>query len=47
LKSPEPFPSAKRKSMTEAEWNTCTEPKLMLEYLRGKASARKLRRAIR
>jgi hypothetical protein len=29
--------------MTEAEWLACTEPEKMLEYLRGQASARKLR----
>ncbi len=29
--------------MTEAEWLACTEPVLMLEYLRGKSSDRKLR----
>jgi hypothetical protein len=29
--------------MTEAEWLDCTDPKLMLEFLRGKASERKLR----
>jgi len=30
-------------SMTEAEWNTCTDPRPMLEFLEGKASDRKLR----
>jgi hypothetical protein len=29
--------------MTEAEWLACTDPDPMLEYLRGKASERKLR----
>jgi hypothetical protein len=29
--------------MTEAEWLTCTDPRKMLEFLRGKASTRKLR----
>jgi hypothetical protein len=29
--------------MTESEWLTCTDPMPMLEFLRGKASARKLR----
>ncbi len=29
--------------MTEEEWNACTDPKPMVEYLRGKASGRKLR----
>ncbi len=29
--------------MTEAEWLTCTHPFAMLEFLRGKASGRKLR----
>jgi len=29
--------------MTEAEWVACTDPKLMLEFVRGKASDRKLR----
>lgn len=29
--------------MTESEWRTCTDPKPMLEFLRGKASDRKLR----
>ena len=29
--------------MTEAEWLACTDPKPMLEFLRGKASNRKLR----
>jgi hypothetical protein len=29
--------------MTEAEWLACTDPKLMLEFLRDKASDRKLR----
>jgi hypothetical protein len=29
--------------MTEAEWLECTDPRKMLEFLRGKASERKLR----
>jgi hypothetical protein len=29
--------------MAEAEWRACTDPKPMLEFLRGKASERKLR----
>ena len=29
--------------MTEAEWLESTDPPAMLEYLRGKASGRKLR----
>jgi hypothetical protein len=29
--------------VTEAEWSACTDPKLMLEFLRSKASDRKLR----
>jgi len=29
--------------MTAAEWLECTEPKRMLEFLRGRASERKLR----
>src|ERR1700732_1190227 len=29
--------------MTEAEWQACTDPKPMLEFLRGKASERKMR----
>jgi hypothetical protein len=35
--------------VTEAEWDSCTDPKAMLEFLldNGRASDRKLRRAIR
>src|SRR5438105_3549497 len=29
--------------MTEAEWFGCTDPRLMVEFLRGKVSHRKLR----
>ena len=29
--------------MTEVEWLACTEPKPMLDFLRGRASERKLR----
>ena len=29
--------------MTEAEWLACTDPQLMLQFLRGRASERKLR----
>ena len=29
--------------MTEAEWDACTDPTPMLEFLRGKTSDRKLR----
>ena len=29
--------------MTESDWLACTDPKKMLEFLRGKASERKLR----
>lgn len=29
--------------MTETEWLACTDPRLMLEFLRGKATERKLR----
>jgi hypothetical protein len=29
--------------MNEAEWEACADPGPMLEYLRGKASGRKLR----
>jgi hypothetical protein len=29
--------------MTEAEWDGCTDPEKMLEFLQGRASARKLR----
>ena len=29
--------------MTEQEWLSCTEPSLMLDFLRGKTSGRKLR----
>src|SRR5439155_16501079 len=28
--------------MTETEWRACTDPKLMMEFLRGKARDRKL-----
>jgi len=33
----------KQKRMTEAEWLACTDPEPMLEFLRGKASERKMR----
>src|SRR5215470_16184438 len=29
--------------MTETEWNACTDPQPMLDFLRGKVSDRKLR----
>ena len=29
--------------MTEVEWLGCADPKVMLEFLRGKATDRKLR----
>jgi hypothetical protein len=29
--------------MTEAEWQSCQDPQKMLEYLRGRATDRKLR----
>ncbi len=29
--------------MTESEWNTCTDPDVMLEFLQNRASERKLR----
>jgi hypothetical protein len=32
-----------RVTMTESDWNTATDPQPMLEYLRGKATDRKLR----
>jgi hypothetical protein len=34
---------AVRQTMSEAEWLACTDPEPMLEFLRGKASDRKLR----
>src|SRR5689334_22019814 len=34
---------ARSDAMTEAEWLACTDPTPMLEFLRGKASERKLR----
>ncbi len=34
---------SKKKPLTERTWETCNDPAAMLEYLRGKASERKLR----
>src|SRR6516164_9470849 len=34
---------ARGDAMTEQEWLSCTNPKTMLEFLRGKASSRSLR----
>ncbi len=35
--------AGERRAMTESEWLTCTNPMLMLEFLQGKGSGRKLR----
>src|SRR5262245_39629450 len=34
---------ARSDAVTEAEWVACTDPQVMLEFLRGKATDRKLR----
>jgi hypothetical protein len=36
-------PKEEEAVMTEAEWLACTDPRPMLQYLRGKASGRKMR----
>src|SRR5262249_31955902 len=37
-------PTREGTPMTEAEWLACTDPQKMLEFLCGRASARKMRR---
>src|SRR5262245_55571982 len=37
------FGGGGRRAVTEGEWLTCTDPQPMLEFIRGRASDRKLR----